>query len=127
MRAHADWMTAELHARYASYFRARGEVPPGRQHCLYVMDGDALVCAVQAYAGGPFLFCEYLTTNPELAPRRRHLGAMLLAEHIVHHAEARQLIPVAFPAHRGVVRLLRRVGFQVRPCVVMLRVPPRGE
>jgi hypothetical protein len=82
----------------------------------------SLVCAVQAFQAGPFLYLEYLATNPELSLKERHRGVVSLVRAVKAHAAVLGLAPVAFPRDRGLELILAREGFAERPCKVMVKL-----
>lgn len=62
-------------------------------------------------ANGPYVICEFVSTNPEVSARVRHVAAERIGWAIRVYGAIHGQTPMTFPKHKGVKRLLKKTGF----------------
>lgn len=87
---------------------------------LLVAEGKELVAGVMAYdTSGPFLFFEHLVTNETAPLRKRWEAVSMMATEMVSMCRHQGKVPQIAVRHRGVEKILERVGLQ-RPGAYMM-------
>lgn len=87
---------------------------------LLVADGKDLVAGVMVYdSTGPFLFFEHLVTNETASYKTRHRAVSLMADELMNMCRLMGKVPQVAVKHRGVQRILERVGLRLPGSVMM--------
>ena len=114
--------TEEWLGKYLRIGRQRDigfQIWPSRMAIL-VAEGKELIAGVMVYdSTGPFLFFEHLLTDPEAPLRKRHHAVTLMAQELMHMCRHFGKVPQVSVRHRGIQRILERVGLQAPGATVM--------
>lgn len=88
--------------------------------CLLVAEGRELVAGAMAYdSTGPFLFFEHLITNETCPPRTRWAAVSLMAQEMMDMCRHLGKVPQVTVRHRGIKKILERVGLVSPDAIVM--------
>lgn len=91
----------------------KAPVPWPVRTCLFVAEGKELVAGVLIYdTNGPHVFFEHLVTNETASLKARHEAVWMMAEEMVRHCRTIGKIPHILVAHKGIERVLSRVGLK---------------
>lgn len=78
---------------------------------LLVAEGQELIAGVMAYdSTGPFIFFEHLITNETAPARMRWAAVSLMAEEMMTMCRHFGKVPQITVRHKGIKRILERVG-----------------
>lgn len=92
---------------------------PSRMSIL-VAEGKELIAGVMVYdSTGPFLFFEHLLTNETASLRKRHAAVNLMAQELMSMCRHFGKVPQVSVRHRGIRKILERVGLQAPGATVM--------
>lgn len=95
-------------------------VPWPSRLALLVAEGRELVAGVMVYdSTGPFLFFEHLITNETAPARMRWAAVTLMAEQMIAMCRMLGKVPQITVRHRGIKRILERVGLVAPGALVM--------
>jgi len=87
---------------------------------LLVAEGKDLVAGVMVYdSTGPFLFFEHLVTNETASYRIRHRAVSLMAGEMMNMCRLMGKVPQVAVKHRGVMKILERVGLRMPGAFMM--------
>jgi hypothetical protein len=87
---------------------------------LLVAEGKDLVAGVMVYdSTGPFIFFEHLVTNETATHRQRHRAVSMMADELMNMCRLLGKVPQVAVKHRGLQRILERVGLQMPGAFMM--------
>lgn len=103
-----------------AFQRGLGFKPWPSRIALLVAEGRELVAGVMVYdSTGPFLFFEHLLTNETAPPRTRWAAVSLMAEEMMTMCRHFGKVPQVTVRHKGIKKILERVGLVWPGAVVM--------
>ncbi len=105
--------TEQWLGKYQELARARnlGFQPWPSRMAILAVDGQDLLAGVMVYdSTGPFLFFEHLITNPDVSPRARWAAVSSMAEEMMSMCRHFGKVPQVTVRHKGIKRILERVG-----------------
>lgn len=98
--------------------------PPWSEHALFIEHSPDMVAGFCMYpTKGPYVFCEHLVTNPTLPAKVRHKGLCVLLGSLKLYCAATGKVPLIVARHRGLVKVLRRMGYLPQQALVLTAVP----
>lgn len=87
---------------------------------ILAVEGEELVAGVMVYdSAGPFLFFEHLVTSESAPARVRWAAVYLMAQELVDMCRMLGKVPQVAVRHRGIKRILERVGLTTQGAIVM--------
>jgi hypothetical protein len=114
--------TEEWHRKYEDlcYQRRLGFKPWPSRMALFAAEGRDLVAGAMVYdSTGPFIFFEHLVTNETAPARVRWAAVYLLAQEMMHMCRMMGKVPQVTVQHKGIAKILRRVGLVAPGALVM--------
>jgi len=94
-----------------AFQRGLGFRPWPSRLTLLVAEGRELIAGCMVYdSTGPFLFFEHLITNETAPARLRWAAVSLMAEEMMHMCRMMGKVPQVTVRHKGIKKILERVG-----------------
>jgi hypothetical protein len=85
--------------------------PWATKTALFAAEGDDLVAGVLIFdTTGPHLFFEHLVTNETATLKQRHEAVTMMAKEMMSYSRTVGKIPHIIVRHKGIERVLKKVG-----------------